>query len=478
MAHIVVVGGSVCGLLTAHALAQDNHAVTVLERDDAPLPPTADQAFDEWDRRGAPQVRHSHALLARLRNLLRDRAPALLTDLLDVGATELRFVDTPPPELAPLIPEDGDEDLVAIACRRLTFEWVLRRAVETQPGVFVRTGVVAAGLVAHPGSVPTVSGVALTNGEQVVGDLVVDAAGRRSPLSGWLAELGAGDVVVDEEDCGLVYLSRFYRLRGGEHPPNGTGVIGADLGYLKYAVFPGDNDCFSVTFGVHPADDTLRRPLLTPEGFDAAAAVLPSTAPWVAAGVAEPITTVQVMAGLRNTRRRFVVDGRPLARNVHALGDAAVHTNPLYGRGCSLAAVHAFAFADALRQLGPKDPDGLALAMDATARRELDPWYDAAVMQDRSANAAAGVSTGGDSDADSMRTFVRDGLMAATRRDPQVFRAFVRVLNLLTSPDALVQDPDLAARVLTVWNERDTRPAVVDDAPDRDGMIAVLTNAV
>lgn len=477
MADVVIVGGSVCGLLTAYALAQDDHDVTVLERDNAPLPATAEHAFDEWDRRGAPQVRHSHALLARLRNLLRDRAPTLLSDLLQAGATELRFTETPPPELAPLEPEAGDEDLVAIACRRLTFEWVLRRAVEADRLVTVRTGAVAAGLLTTAGEIPTVHGVVLTSGEQVRGDLIVDAAGCRSPLSTWLADAGAGEIPTDEVDCGLVYLSRFYRLRADQPPPEGTGMIGADLGYVKYAVFPGDNDCFSVTFGVHPADDVLRKPLLTPAGFDAAAGALPSTAAWVEADRAEPITTVQVMAGLRNTRRRFVVDGRPLARNVHALGDAAVHTNPLYGRGCSLAAVHAFAFADAVRDVGSGDPDALALALDSVTRRELDPWYDAAVMQDLGATAAVG-GGGGDTGAASMRNFVRDGLMAAARRDPKVFRAFIRVLNLLTSPDALVRDVDLAARVLTVWNEREARPAVIDGAPDRDGMIALLTSAV
>lgn len=474
MADVVVIGGSVCGLLTAHALTQHDHRVTVLERDDAPLPATADHAFDEWDRRGAPQVRHSHALLARLRNLLRDRAPAILEALMNAGASELRWIENPPPELGPLVPEPGDEDLVAIACRRLTFEWVLRRAVETHPGVTVRTGATVSGLDAAGDTVPDVRGVVLGNGERVTADLVVDASGRRSALPNWLAELGGAAVPTESEDCGLVYLSRFYRIRPGQRAPEGPGVIGADLGYVKYAVFPGDNDCFSVTFGVVPGDDELRRPLVGDDGFHSAAAALPSTAAWVDATVAEPITSVQVMAGLRNTRRRFVVEGQPLARHVYALGDAAVHTNPLFGRGCSLAAVHAFGFADALAAVGPADPDALALALDALTRREIDPWFDASVTQDRASNAAAA----GDPEAQTMRTFVRDGIMAAARSDAKVFRAFVRVLNLLTPPDTLIHDADLAARVLSAWNERDSRTPAGIEGPDRDGMLAVLAAAV
>ncbi len=69
--RIIVVGGGIAGLGTALACARDGHEVTVLERDDTPMPPNPDAAF-EWQRTGAPQVRHSHAFLARLRNLLRE----------------------------------------------------------------------------------------------------------------------------------------------------------------------------------------------------------------------------------------------------------------------------------------------------------------------------------------------------------------------------------------------------------------------
>ena len=78
------------GLGTALACTRDGHDVTILERDATPMPESADAAF-WWERRGAPQVRHSHAFLARARNLLRDRAPDVLADLLAAGATEMPF---------------------------------------------------------------------------------------------------------------------------------------------------------------------------------------------------------------------------------------------------------------------------------------------------------------------------------------------------------------------------------------------------
>jgi choline dehydrogenase-like flavoprotein len=126
MAEIVVVGGGVAGLGAAVALSRRGHRVTLLERDATPLPASADEAFD-WDRRGAPQVRQSHAFLARLCLLLRDHYPDVLQALLDEGAEELRFGDALPPTLQGYEPEPDDGDLTLLALRRTTYEWVLRR---------------------------------------------------------------------------------------------------------------------------------------------------------------------------------------------------------------------------------------------------------------------------------------------------------------------------------------------------------------
>ncbi len=96
---IAVVGGGMAGMLAALVLARDGHQVTVYERDDTDLPDTADEAFDLWDRRGAPHARQSHALLARLRRFLRERAPDVLDALLEQGATELTLERILPPEI-------------------------------------------------------------------------------------------------------------------------------------------------------------------------------------------------------------------------------------------------------------------------------------------------------------------------------------------------------------------------------------------
>ena len=484
MSDALVIGGGVAGLGAALCLAEAGLAVTVVERDEVTLPATPDEAFEGWPRRGAPQVRHSHAFLARLRNLLRDRNPELLADLLAAGATELRFTERLPEALSDHDPRPGDEDLVALACRRTTFEWVLRRDALQARGVRMVQGAVA-GLLGGPGRV---GGARLTDGTELAATWTVDASGRRSPLPTWLADLGGPPLVEREEDTGIVYSSRFYRLRADAELPPVEGMNAGDLGYLKFAVFVGDNDTYSITFGV-PSEDAELRALLREPGFTVAARSIPALAPWVDPAVADPITGVEVMARLLNRGRRFLdPDGQPVVLGLLAVGDAHTCTNPLYGRGCSLGFVAAHLLADALAASGD-DPLAAALAYEEAMGREVVPWYRSSVAQDRADRAARGLTVSDDEegsllggaggagamlDAESARSLLREGLFPATRTDPVVFRAFLRTFNLLDPPDRILRDPDVIGRVLTVWQDRANREEPPPAGPDREELLARL----
>ena len=470
---VAVVGGGVAGLGAALALARHGHDVVVFERDDTPMPHSADEAL-EWDRRGAPQVRHSHAFLARLVCLLKTDYSDLYGQLLEEGATEMRFGEDLPPTMVGFVSEPADADLAMLACRRTTFEWVLRRAALAEGRVEFRTGVAVTGLTAdETDTVPRVTGVQLADGTETSSDLVVVAAGRRSTLPDWLAEIGSAPIEEAVDDTGIVYFSRFYRLRDGVGYPQRTGPIGGDLGYLKYGVFVGDNKTFSVTLATPTDDRELGKMLAAPEVFDSCARQLVATAPWLD-GRAEPITeTVHAMAGLINRWRKFVVDGRAVATGFIPIGDAVLCTNPLYGRGCSTAFWGAHLMVAAI-EANPGDMEKVLLAYDASLRAEIYPWYRASVQQDAEARrVAAALLAGDDPDGDvsDSRTFMRgvfrDGLLPALRRDPAVLRAFFRSLNLLAAPDAMVKDPDVGSRVLAVWQDRDNRPPEAALGPKR-----------
>lgn len=488
MARIVVIGAGIGGLGTALGAARSGHDVTIIERDDTPFPADPHGAF-EWDRRGAPQVRHSHAFLARLRNQLRDRHPDVLADLLEAGATEMRFLDMAPEGLV-IDPEPGDEDLVGLALRRTTFEWVLRRKVLGEGNVELLhgTSVAAVRTAPHPSGIPLIVGVDLADGTTVGADVVVAAGGRRSDVPGLLAAHGVA-VPETEDDTGIIYLSRFLRLHDHAALPL-AGVLGGDLGYLKYGVFPGDDRTFSITFAVRTHDTELRRLLLDRDVFLRAATLIPATAPYVD-GRSEPITGVEVMGGLINRRRSFLDDdGGPVVLGFHAVGDAHTATNPLYGRGCPLAMVQAQMVVDLIDAHGT-GPDGhleRAVAYESATEAEVTPWYRAAVAQDRFARTATDTpsdatrpdgSGSADPDAtvdpaDFVRELLRDGLLPAMRVDAVVLRAFLRMFNLLEPPDSLMTDADLVGRVMAVYQDRDSRPPEPPLGPDRAHLLDAI----
>ena len=480
--RVVVAGAGIAGLGSALALARDGHTVTIFERDASAMPSTPDEAFSTWARRGAPQVRHSHAFLARLRNLLRDRAPDVLERLLASGATEIRFTEHLPETLTDHAARPGDDLLVALACRRTTFEWVLRERVLARSGVALHDGVEITGLDAAAGTRPCVTGVRVRDaaGDATVpADLFIDASGPRGVSDRWLAAAGIDEPEAEVHETGIVYLSRFYRLRPGAEMPVGEGPVAGDLGHLKFAVFLGDNRTFSVTLAVGSDDSELRRPLTHASGFDTAAATLVPAQAWLD-GRAEPITDVHPMAGLRNRKRQFVVNGRPIVGGFVAVGDASVCTNPLYGRGCSLALVHAFGLADALRE-HPSDLTAALVAFDEFTTEELDPWFRAAVLQDAESKAfaaendeSAGTAPADDDTNAMLRAVMRDGLVPAIQTSPVVFRAFLRWFNLLARPEALIADGAVVSEVMAAYATRDSRPPPPAFGPTRDELLAML----
>ena len=474
---IAVVGGGMAGMLAALMLARDGHRVTVFERDDTDLPATADEAFDGWERRGVPHARQSHALLARFRRILRDRAPDVLDELMAQGATELSVERILPPEITDREPRPGDDDLVVLCCRRLTIEWVLRKAVAAEPGVTWRGGLGVAGLLADG---TDVRGVRLDDGTAAEVDVVVVGGGRNSPVMDWIAQLGGPAMPTEEaSDAGIIYLSRFYRLRDGQELPLLTkDGAGGDLGYVAFAGFYGDNRTFSVTLGVPTGDRELMA--LRDEGaWEQAIRTLTPLVPWTADGLAEPITGVESMAGLRNRIRRFVVDGEPVATGLVVIGDALQGSNPWYGKGCALAAIAADGLSAALRVHG-RDRVALAHAMDEVLRSEMEPHYTLDCQQDADRiTLPQAMQAGSEPDAAAVATrdFILNGLLPAARADADVFRAFFRSFNMLDAPAALMTDERVVAASIAAHAKKDERPPAPKLGPDRAEFLAVMAGA-
>ena len=464
--RVVIIGGGVGGLMAALAFGRAGHQITLLERD--PLPPTAgaEEAFVA-ERRGAPQVHQTHGFLARLQVTLRERFPDVLADLLAAGGSTLPMTR----DLGE--PQPGDEDLQVIIVRRTTLEWVIRKAAMAQPHVEVHTGVTVAGLVAGAPAAdgtPVVTGVRLDDGTTLDADLVIASTGRRGDVPGWLAELGVAAPETIHES-GLMYLTRWYRNPQVDVPVDAK--LGGDLGFVKFLGIPGDGGTLSITLAVRTADSELRSALSDPERFDQACQLLPGPDIFFRDGPMEPIGSVRPMTGLLNRLRRFTDDdGRPTVLGFHAIGDCHTTTNPLYGRGCSLAAVQATLLVDATTA-HPGDPLGRAAEYEAASAREVEPWYEASVQMDRmGADPSGKAGFGGGGEGDGAR--VVGALFAAAATDPILGRALARLMNLLTLPSQLMSDPAVLARAAEVMSNPDAYPVPASAGPTRTDLLESL----
>lgn len=451
---ILIIGAGMAGLFTALALGSRGQAVTVLERDPPPPEGGADAAFADWSRRGVGHLRHSHAFLARLRSIIIERHPQLHRRLLAAGCQELAFASGLSPQAATrYVPQPGDEDLTVLTSRRTTLELVLRQYVTELPAVTLKSGVNVAGLAGDVrDGVFVCEGLKLDDGA-VLDGIVVDAAGRSSQAFDWLAQAGI-EVPEEAEDAGILYYTRHYRLLPGQDEPERGQIPGAgDLGYIKYGVFPADNRCFSITLAVPEIEEALRRAVMHPETFDALCAGMPGIARWTDPARSEAVSKVFGMGDLRSRWRDMAPGGKALALNLFPIGDGLVRTNPLYGRGCSFAAVTGELVAQALET--PGDPAARALAFTAALQRELRPYYDDMRTQDRAAirraRNALNAAYRPKFKARLAKSFTDDAITIAIRRDPALLREFMRGFHMLEDSRAWLKRPANAVKVLSAW---------------------------
>ena len=281
----------------------------------------------------------------------------------------------------------------------------------------------------------------------------------------WLGALGV-DVPETVVESGLMYLSRWYRLPDGIVAGDRPEAHGRPrLREVHRGARRRRRRCRSRSRSA-PTTATCASRSPIPSRFEHACRALPGPDQFFATGALEPCGPVRPMGGLLNRIRRFVdADGRPTVLGFHAIGDAHTCTNPLYGRGCSLAVVQALLVTDAARRASRRSRrTSIAPTRRAAGARSSRGTTSSVQMDRLGADPAglAGVGPGGVAGGKAVAA-----LFVAAGTDPVIGRGLARFWNLLATPSDLMADGELLTRMAAVMADPDAYPV-----PPRDGPVA------
>ena len=437
MVHIgkqaIVIGASMGGLLAARALADYYDAVTIIERDALPT--------DDEPRKGVPQGRHTHGLLARGREVLDELFPNFTEEMVSKGVSSGDTVDNILWFNQGVYLRNTPSKLVGLGISRPMLENNVRRRLLQHSNVRLQQRCEA---LEPTGTGQRVTGVRarFRIGEKdthtLDADLVIDASGRGSTSPAWLSALGYQAPREQQIKINVGYTTRQYRRLPHHLHGKGGAIIAACRPDWRFGVILSqENDRWIVTIGGYLGDQV--KP--DDSGFIEFARSLPKPEIFDVVKDAEPLSPLMPYQFNANMRRYYEKLSN-FPEGFLVFGDAICSFNPIYGQGMTVACLEALV----LKQCLAAGAHGLARRFFRQASRLIDIPWQIAVNSDLQHPAVEGQRT---TQVRFINWYIAQ-LYHAAQYDGVLATRFVEVANLMRQPETLL-DPRIAFRV---WKGR------------------------
>lgn len=429
MKSAIVIGGSMGGLLAARVLTEKFEKVTIIDRDRFP-------AVGEH-RKGVPQSRHTHGLLASGANALEDLFPGLRQELIAAGAVPGDIVYKGRWFFQGGYIRQTHSGMEAIALSRPLLEGMVRRRVLDLERIEVMEDCEVAGLLAAEDN-RLVAGVRLKDGRTLAADLVVNASGRASHGPEWLEALGYAKPELERVEVALAYTTRLFRRAGTELNGDISVIVPpTPLGKRGGVMVAQEGGRWTVTLISHFGEAAP----MDIEGFREFARTLPGPDIHRVIAQAEPVGDAQTARFPASQRLRYEKLTR-FPQGYLVFGDAICSFNPIYGQGMSVAALESLALRKWLAN------PTTAAAFFGEAAKVVDIPWSIAVGNDLRMPEVKGPRP--------LPVRVINWYMAKLHRaahtDSELSLAFHRVGNLLAPPPSLFH-PRLLWRVFSAANQ-------------------------
>lgn len=432
--HAIVIGASMAGLLAARVLSKHFEKVTILERDPVQLVPES--------RKGQPQTRHIHALLAQGLVILKDLFPGIDDELraggafigdmgqkvhwYQYGGYRLRFAS----------------GLISMTMSRPFLEHHVRSRLLALPNVTLIESCAVNELLTNPEKT-RVLGVKTTHRadqntpKAFDADLVVDTSGRASPTPKWLESLGYTRPPEVEVKIGVGYSTRIYARTVNDADAISIEMISpsapAETGGVF--LFPIENGRWIMTAGgqasAYPPSDAdglmeFVRKMPVPDVYDIVSKAEPIS----------EIMTYRYPSSLRHDYHKLT----RFPEGYLVMGDAIASFNPVYGQGMTSAAMQSRVLDETLQEPALQN---LWQPYFKRIARVIDIPWDLTVREDFRYPQTQGKKP---PFTDLINAYVVKAHQA-TQRDPVVYGQFLRVMNLM-APATSLMTPEMLWRVL------------------------------